>query len=41
LPLRIGTKISALAPEAAAIVQRKLGASEVATQFETGQREKR
>jgi short-subunit dehydrogenase len=41
LTLRIGTKISALAPEAAAIVQRKLGASEVATQFETGQREKR
>jgi short-subunit dehydrogenase len=40
-PLRIGTMLSGLAPEAAAIVQRKLGASELASQFEEGQREKR
>ena len=41
LTLRIGTKLSGLAPEAVAIVQRKLGASELSKQFETSQREKR
>ncbi len=41
IPLRIGTMLSGLAPEAVAIVQRKLGASELASQFEEGQREKR
>jgi short-subunit dehydrogenase len=41
IALRIGTKLSGLAPEAVAIVQRKLGASELATQFESSQREKR
>lgn len=41
LTLRIGTKLSSLAPEAVAIVQRRLGASDLATQFESGQREKR
>jgi uncharacterized protein len=41
IPLRIGTMLSGLAPEAVAIVQRKLGAGELASQFESGQREKR
>jgi short-subunit dehydrogenase len=41
LPLRVGTAFASLAPEAAAIVQRRLGASELATQFEDGQRDKR
>ena len=41
LTLRIGTKLSGLAPEAVAIVQRKLGASELSKQFETSQRDKR
>jgi short-subunit dehydrogenase len=41
LTLRIGTKLSGLAPETVAIVQRKLGASELSKQFETSQREKR
>jgi uncharacterized protein len=41
IPLRIGTKLSGLAPEAVAIVQRKLGAGELASEFERGQREKR
>jgi short-subunit dehydrogenase len=41
LTLRIGTMLSGLAPEAVAIVQRRLGASELASQFERGQRDKR
>jgi uncharacterized protein len=41
IPLRIGTLLSGLAPEAVAMVQRKLGAGELASQFETGQRDKR
>jgi uncharacterized protein len=41
LPLRIGTMLSGVAPEAVAIVQRRLGARELASQFERGQREKR
>ena len=41
ITLRLGTMLSGLAPEAVAIVQRKLGASELASQFETSQREKR
>jgi short-subunit dehydrogenase len=41
LGLRIGAAIAGLAPEPAAIVQRRLGASELATQFEDGQRDKR
>jgi short-subunit dehydrogenase len=41
LTLRIGTMLSGLAPEAVATVQRRLGASELASQFEEGQREKR
>ena len=41
IALRLGTKLSSVAPEAVAIVQRKLGASELAAQFETSQREKR
>jgi len=38
LPMRIGTTIASLAPETAATVQRKLGADEIATQVEDGQR---
>jgi uncharacterized protein len=41
IPLRIGTMLSGLAPEVVAVVQRKLGAGELASQFERGQREKR
>ena len=41
IALRVGTALAGLAPEVAATVQRKLGASEIANQFETGQREKR
>jgi short-subunit dehydrogenase len=41
LPLRIGTMLSGLAPEAVAIVQRRLGAGELASQFERGQRDER
>jgi short-subunit dehydrogenase len=41
LTLRIGTMLSGVAPEAVAMVQRRLGASELASQFERGQREKR
>jgi uncharacterized protein len=39
--LRLGAAIAGLAPEPAAIVQRRLGASELASQFEHGQRDKR
>ena len=38
LPMRIGTTIASVAPETAATVQRKLGADEIATQVEDGQR---
>jgi short-subunit dehydrogenase len=41
LSLRLGVAVAGLAPEAVARVQRRLGASELATQFETGQRGKR
>ncbi len=41
LPLRLGTAIAGLAPEAAAIVQRRLGANEIATRIESAQRDKR
>jgi short-subunit dehydrogenase len=41
LTLRIGTMLSGVAPEAVAIVQRRLGASELASQLARGQREKR
>jgi uncharacterized protein len=41
LGLRLGTAVAGLAPEAAATVQRKLGANQLASQFETGQRDKR
>lgn len=41
LALRLGTAFTGLAPEIAAKVQRRLGAGELATQFETGQRDKR
>jgi short-subunit dehydrogenase len=39
--LRVGTALAGLAPEVVAIVQRKLGAGELAKQFEGGQRDKR
>jgi uncharacterized protein len=38
LPMRIGTTIASLAPETAATVQRKLGAEEIASRVEDGQR---
>jgi short-subunit dehydrogenase len=41
LGLRLGTAFAGLAPEVAATVQRRLGAAELAKQFEDGQREKR
>jgi short-subunit dehydrogenase len=41
LGLRLGTAFAGLAPEVAATVQRRLGASELAKQFEDGQRAKR
>jgi uncharacterized protein len=41
LPMRIGAALAGLAPEAVATVQRRMGASELATQFEEGQRDKR
>jgi short-subunit dehydrogenase len=41
LGLRLGTAFAGLAPEVAATVQRKLGADRLASQFETGQRDKR
>jgi hypothetical protein len=41
LALRLGTAFAGLAPEVVATVQRKLGASELAAQFEAGQRDKR
>jgi len=41
LALRVGTAIAGLAPEAAAIVQRRLGANEIATRIVSGQGDKR
>ena len=41
LPMRLGAAFTGLAPEVAARVQRALGASDLATQFEDGQRDKR
>ena len=41
LQMRIGTAIAGLAPEAAAIVQRKLGANEIARRVTDAQRDKR
>jgi short-subunit dehydrogenase len=41
LPMRVGAALAGLAPEAVAMVQRRLGASELARQFEDGQRDKR
>jgi short-subunit dehydrogenase len=41
LPLRLGTTITGLAPELSAMVQRRLGAGQLAGQFERGQRSKR
>jgi uncharacterized protein len=41
LGVRLGATITALAPELAANVQRRLGADKVASQMEAGQREKR
>jgi short-subunit dehydrogenase len=41
IPLRLGAAFTGLAPEIAAIVQRRLGASEIAGSMERGQRDKR
>jgi uncharacterized protein len=41
LPLRVGTAFASVAPEAAAIVQRRLGANDVAQRITDAQREKR
>jgi short-subunit dehydrogenase len=41
LSMRLGTAFAGLAPEVAARVQRRLGASELSAQFEAGQRDKR
>lgn len=41
LAMRIGTTMASLAPELAANVQRRLGADGLASQMETGQRDKR
>jgi uncharacterized protein len=41
LPLRLGATFTGLAPELAAMVQRRLGAGQIASQFERGQRSKR
>jgi short-subunit dehydrogenase len=41
LPLRLGATFTGLAPELAAMVQRRLGAGQIANQFERGQRSKR
>jgi short-subunit dehydrogenase len=41
LPLRIGVALAGLAPEPAAMVQRRLGATGVASRFEDRQRDKR
>jgi uncharacterized protein len=41
LALRLGAKLAGLAPEPVAMVQRRLGASELASAMEAGQRDKR
>ncbi|HET8756149.1 MAG TPA: SDR family NAD(P)-dependent oxidoreductase [Solirubrobacteraceae bacterium] len=41
IPLRLGAAFTGLAPEIAAIVQRRMGASDVANEMERGQRDKR
>jgi len=41
LPMRLGATFAGFAPEVAARVQRALGAGDLATQFEDGQRDKR
>jgi short-subunit dehydrogenase len=41
LPMRVGAALSGLAPEAVAIVQRRLGANEIARKVTDGQRDKR
>jgi short-subunit dehydrogenase len=41
LPMRIGTALAGLAPEAAAMVQRRMGANELAAKVTDGQRDKR
>jgi len=41
IPVRLGAAITGLAPELAAMVQRRIGASDVASQMERGQRDKR
>jgi len=41
LPLRLGTTFAGVAPELAAMVQRRLGADGIARQIEKGQRDKR
>ena len=41
LALRLGAKLAGLAPEPVAMVQRRLGASELASDMEAGQRDKR
>jgi uncharacterized protein len=40
VPLRLGTAFASLAPEAAAIVQRRLGATEIASRVADGQRDR-
>jgi short-subunit dehydrogenase len=41
IPVRLGAAFTGLAPELAAMVQRRIGASDVASQMERGQRDKR
>jgi short-subunit dehydrogenase len=41
IPVRLGAAFTGLAPELAAMVQRRLGASELASSMERGQRDKR
>jgi short-subunit dehydrogenase len=41
IPVRLGVAFTGLAPELAAMVQRRIGASDVATAMEKGQRDKR
>jgi short-subunit dehydrogenase len=41
LSVKLGTALARLAPETAAIVQRRLGADRISAQFEAGQRDKR
>jgi hypothetical protein len=41
VPLRLGAAVASLAPEASAIVQRRLGATDMAARIVDGQRDKR